>query len=221
MDTEQSRAYLIYGPPASGKTTTGERIARTLNAEYLSVGNMTRIERTAKTPMGNELQGYLDRVEQYPVELIAQLVAQYTERVIKKGGSFLLDGFPKYSNEAEYFIAEMKRRGIPLEAVIILELAYEAALERVADRRICSSCHAQINLQDSKDMRCPHCEGELTIREGDRPENFMRRYSDHEEALAGTINLLMPHAKGVVKVNATHTLEKIVEDVISKLQVPE
>jgi adenylate kinase family enzyme len=74
---------LLYGPPASGKTTLAKGISNNFDISYLSVGQITRREIANKTDVGHRLKKYLDDVVEYPVEFIGDIVEKELDSLKK------------------------------------------------------------------------------------------------------------------------------------------
>ena len=66
----------------------------------------------------------------------------------------------------------LKAEDLPLTAVINYELPIDKIVERLAGRRVCSSCKAISHVTDKLPSPgiCPQCGGKLLQREDDRPE---------------------------------------------------
>ena len=50
---------IMLAPPGAGKGTQGERIAGRYGVPHISSGDLFRDEVARKTPLGNQLRGYL------------------------------------------------------------------------------------------------------------------------------------------------------------------
>jgi adenylate kinase len=102
------------------------------------------------------------------------VVALVCERVrcLRCPCGFLLDGFPRTVVQAQAFERLLKAEDLPLTAVINYELPIDKIVERLAGRRVCSSCKGVFHVADKlpSPETCPHCGGKLIQREDDRPE---------------------------------------------------
>ena len=194
--------YLVYGPPGSGKTS----VMANLPISYLSVGEITRKEISRKTVDGLALKGYLDRVVEYPPELIGRVVFPHLTAATLVGLPIVLDGFPKYEQEALPFKEMVKSCGLNLTGVINLGLSVEEALARVAGRIICSGCGRQVDISGGISNNCT-CGGLLEIREDDQPHILRRRYSDYEKTVEKTIGALGKCL--VIDINAERPLAEV------------
>lgn len=175
---------LIYGPPGSGKTTVAREICREAHLNYISVGQVTRQEITQKTALGMNLATYLNRVIEYPPELVAEAMAPHLVSSAKQG--FLLDGYPKYEVEVPSFLGILESGNFSIDKVLVMELGYPEAQARVLERGICTQCGSQTK---KSEIRCV-CGGMLDTREDDLPESFRRRFDDHSTTIENTLGRL-------------------------------
>lgn len=57
---------LLLAPPGAGKGTQGERLAEIYGVPHLSTGDLLRAEVANRTPLGLEVEKYLDRENWFP-----------------------------------------------------------------------------------------------------------------------------------------------------------
>lgn len=122
---------LISGAPASGKGTQCEFIVQKYDVVHISTGDMLRAAVRNSTPLGLEAKSYMDSGDLVPDELvISMLKERITQQdCVEKG--WLLDGFPRTQVQAK----ALDEADILPSAVIVLEVADEALIERVVGRR--------------------------------------------------------------------------------------
>src|SRR5919204_1171761 len=115
MTRGEARRLVILGPPASGKGTQGELLAKELDVPHISTGELLRwsIEEDGD-PHG--VRDTVARGGRVADEVIEELILpQLDER-------FLLDGYPRSPHQAERLDALLAERERPLEAAIELQL---------------------------------------------------------------------------------------------------
>jgi adenylate kinase len=195
---------LLYGPPASGKTTLAKGISNNFDISYLSVGQITRREIANKTDVGHRLKKYLDDVVEYPVEFIGDIVEKELDSLKKSGvNTVLLDGFPKYFWEAEKFLNILKKLNLTINKIIIINLTYDDICKRASNRRICLKCLKEYNLSNTGSIICPECGNELVLREDDSAFVLKRRYGDHVFSLEKTLKVLDIDANYLVEIDGS------------------
>jgi adenylate kinase len=68
---------LLVAPPGAGKGTQGERLADIYGVPHLSTGEILRSEVAERSPIGLEVEGFLDRGELVPDEMMMPLLLEY------------------------------------------------------------------------------------------------------------------------------------------------
>lgn len=208
--------FLLYGPPASGKTTLANFICKEYNLTYFSFGEAVRKEITNNTSLGKKLKKYLDAVEEYSPELISEVLQKYISNNLKNKKSLLIDGFPKYSREVPLFFDILNREGFALKGVIILEISLGTILQRSSKRMICSSCLLQQLDHDNKNI-CSSCKGMLLKRNDDDPDILRRRYLDFSNSMNQLSQDLFMKTKVVIHLNGERNKEEIREELTKKM----
>ncbi|MFA5173091.1 MAG: nucleoside monophosphate kinase [Candidatus Paceibacterota bacterium] len=214
------KVYLLYGPPASGKTTIISFLAKKLNASPISMGEITRREILAKTKLGKKLKIFLDKVIEYSPNLLREIF----DKEIKKASlnkNFIFDGFPKYLREIKIFLEIIKNNKFIIEDVIIINLSLEDSLKRVKNRRICSSCLKQQNIYKKNNNKCLKCGGKLKIRDDDKSFIIKRRYNDFLISQNNIIEELKKVAKNIFYLNSNQSPLKIKKDINKIYEMPE
>ena len=203
------KLYLLYGPPGSGKSTLARRLESEQQVQYISVGQITRHEIERKSVVGQQLKYYLDRVVEYPPDLISEIITNRQSALPRDCKRALLDGFPKYPAEAPVFLQLLRSSNIMLAAVIVLEgPSLENLLHRVHSRLFCGDCGCQ-TFVDSYPTECPQCGKSLKFREDDEPAILQRRYNDHISSIENTLSALNLSSGQIIHIGATESPDVI------------
>ncbi len=160
----QDKQFIIIGPQGSGKGTQAKALAERLGVPHISTGDMFRDNSARATPLGVQAKVLIDRGVLVPDELTNALVqARLAEADAASG--FVLDGYPRNLRQAEFL-----RTLAPGVKAIVLELSDQAAVERIAGRRVCAKCAAGYHLQFQPPLQadvCDRCGGTLVQRSDD------------------------------------------------------
>lgn len=123
-------AIVLLGPPASGKGTQAQRIAASLGGLHISTGYLLRQAVLMGTPLGKQVQKYVDAGDLVPDGLVLSLVRE-TLAGIEDRVPAILDGFPRTLSQAEALDAFL-----PPNKVILIELDEGEVIRRITGRRI-------------------------------------------------------------------------------------
>ncbi|MCZ7619506.1 MAG: adenylate kinase [Myxococcota bacterium] len=124
---------LLLGPPGSGKGTQAEILARRLGIPQIATGDMLRAAVDAGSAVGRQAQGFMDRGELVPDDVVIGVAeARLMEPDAVKG--FILDGFPRTPAQAEALDAMLERLRVSLECCLALHVDEEELVARLLRR---------------------------------------------------------------------------------------
>lgn len=176
---------IFLGPPGAGKGTQAERLCARYHMHHISTGDMLRAERRAKTELGLAAQGYIDRGELVPDQVIIDMVQVRLNQPDCSGG-YLLDGFPRTVAQADALGAFAS-----VDAVVNLEVPFDRLVQRISGRRMCEGCGAAFHVSTHAGETCEKCGAALYQREDDKAEtveNRLRVYQAQTEPLIAYYN---------------------------------
>lgn len=189
---------ILLGAPGAGKGTQAEILSAKLGIPTISTGNILRAAIKDGTPIGLQAKSYMDAGKLVPDSVIIGIVAQRLEQPDCANG-FILDGVPRTIGQAE----ALDEAGVTFDHVISIEISDGEIVDRMAGRRVCSSCGApyHINAKPPKQEGvCDSCGGPLVQRDDDKAETVLHRlevYHAETEPLKGyyeTKGILSPVA---------------------------
>ncbi len=124
---------LILGPQGAGKGTQAALLSTELGIPHVSTGDLFRAHLKEETPLGKQVQSYLDGGSLVPDEITNEMVR---ERLVEPDAAagFLLDGFPRTNGQADVLDGLLDARGVALDAVVELQVAEEVLLARMLAR---------------------------------------------------------------------------------------
>ncbi len=165
---------ILLGPPGAGKGTQARILMETRGMTQLSTGDMLRDARTSGTEMGKKVAAVMDAGKLVTDEIVIGLI----EEKLGAGGApgYIFDGFPRTLAQADALGALLEKLGLPLDAVIEMQVDDEALIQRITARSTCGSCgevYNDITKPIPADGICPNCGG----------TEFKRRADDNEDSL--------------------------------------
>jgi adenylate kinase len=196
------------GPPGVGKGTEAELLVKHYDIPHISTGNIFRELYKDKTQVGKIAKEYIDRGELVPDDITNEIVRhRLLIKDCKKG--FLFDGYPRNIEQAKAFDALLIEQGWKLDAVINIAAPDHVIVDRIAGRRVCSTCGAVYHITNKKPKVEGICDvdgGKLIQRADDMEETVKRRlriYYNQTEPVIGYYK-----AKGsIVEIDGTQTIE--------------
>ncbi|MBI65908.1 MAG: adenylate kinase [Candidatus Marinimicrobia bacterium] len=126
---------LLLGPPGGGKGTQAKFLIEKLGIPQISTGDMLREHVKNQTDLGNEAQGYMNRGELVPDEVILGMMRVRLNNLDCENG-YILDGFPRTIPQAkglDSLLIELKQS---LDCVIVIEVNDNTIVNRMAGRRV-------------------------------------------------------------------------------------
>lgn len=173
---------ILLGPPGAGKGTQAEVLTQKLNIPAISTGNILRAAVKNKTPIGLKAKEYMDAGKLVPDEVIIGVISERLQETDCANG-FILDGVPRTIPQAE----SLEKAGIAFDHVISLEISDSEIVERMAGRRVCTSCGTPFHVTGrppQKEGVCDLCDGVLELRADDKPEVVSARLKVYHEETA-------------------------------------
>lgn len=124
---------LFVGPQGSGKGTQAKRVAAVQGIPHIATGDIFRAAIAEQTPLGREVQPFLDSGRLVPDELTIGLIRERLQQPDAETG-FVLDGFPRNMVQAHALDEMLVAIDRPLDIVFEFALSDELALERCLGR---------------------------------------------------------------------------------------
>jgi adenylate kinase len=210
------RKYVIMGVQGSGKGTQGKLLTEDLDLVHISVGDMFRWNIQNHTKLGAQVTRIVAHGEFVDDDLVQAVVRARLEQHDWNYG-FVLDGFPRNVNQAEYFLETYD-----IDGVIHLDLPEADVHRRVLARRLCSRCGLDYNLIAHRPKAqgiCDVCGGDLVARDDDTPDALAARLRDYFEKTRPVLELF-GRKEYVATVDATQDPTAIQSEIRRKLALP-
>ncbi|HXA66190.1 MAG TPA: adenylate kinase [Bryobacteraceae bacterium] len=174
---------LLFGPPGSGKGTQSRLITNWLGIPAISTGDMLRAEIQAGTELGNAARSIMASGGLVSDDLVNKMLARRVAQPDCQRG-FLLDGYPRTLQQAEYFDALVKERGLPKPIILHLDVPMDALIGRLTSRRQCPKCGRIYNLLHQPPKKAGVCDDDgtpLVTRKDDQEDVVRDRLRTYDE----------------------------------------
>lgn len=205
---------VLLGPPGVGKGTQAVRLVDELRAAHVSTGDLLRAARRDGTELGRLAQGFMDRGELVPDELILDLVREHLDG-IEAGTDVLFDGFPRTTDQADGLDEVLSASGRKVDAVVLFEAPDETLIRRLSGRRSCPECGAVYNVyfgRPATEGTCDRCGAALVHRQDDAPETVERRLQVYLEQTAPLVAHYEAHPAELTRIPADRDMDEIYSD---------
>jgi adenylate kinase len=126
---------LLIGPPGAGKGTQAAKLAEAFKIPAISTGDIFRENVKNETDLGKQAKAFMDRGEYVPDSLTNDLVRDRLSWDDAKEG-FLLDGYPRTSDQVEELDRILASDGESLSAVVQITADTDEVVRRLLNRAI-------------------------------------------------------------------------------------
>jgi adenylate kinase len=170
LHSDMDKKIVLLGPPGSGKGTQAEMMEDELGLVRLSTGDLLREAVRNQTELGKQAKVFMDSGGLVPNELVIGLMK---EKIDAMQGGFILDGFPRTVQQAEFLDDVMD-----LDLAINLDVDDEELVSRLTKRRTCPRCNAVYHLMykpPKKEGVCDKCSSDLYQRSDDTEDTVRQR----------------------------------------------
>ncbi|MEM1238947.1 MAG: adenylate kinase [Cyanobacteria bacterium P01_H01_bin.26] len=124
---------IFLGPPGAGKGTQAAVISKNFDVPHISTGDILRSAVAAQTELGKKAESYMNAGELVPDELILNLIRERLDQEDSANG-WILDGFPRNVNQANFLDKLLEEVGQPCECVLNLEVPDNVLVSRLLSR---------------------------------------------------------------------------------------
>lgn len=126
---------LIVGPPGAGKGTQAARISERFGIPTISTGDIFRKNIADGTELGKQVKAIVDAGDYVPDSLTNALVTDRLGQADAADG-FLLDGYPRTTDQVTYLDELLASNGHALDAVIRLVADQDEIVRRLRQRAL-------------------------------------------------------------------------------------
>lgn len=212
------KEFIFLGPPACGKGTQTNKLAKYLNFPHVDTGSLLRAEINGNTEAGKEAKLYIDKGQLVPVDLVANIIKNRLAQEDCKNG-YILDGYPRSTEQADK-LSDINK-SIDKEpaqfSAIYFDLDHDVLISRIVNRRSCPKCGEIYNLKyhpPKVDGICDKCGEKLTQRKDDNEETAEARFETYFRETAPLIDYYKN--KGLLKtINANGSINEVWERLLA------
>lgn len=124
---------IFLGPPGAGKGTQALVLASLQQIPHISTGDILRAAVAGQSTLGIEAQGYMDRGELVPDQLVIDLIRERLGRHDAQPG-WILDGFPRNVAQADSLDGLLSELDQVYDRVVNFDVRDEVLVTRMLSR---------------------------------------------------------------------------------------
>lgn len=124
---------IFLGPPGAGKGTQAQILSKSCEVPHISTGDILRAAVKAESELGQKAESYMSAGELVPDNLILDLIRERLGQADTANG-WLLDGFPRNVEQAEFLNTLLEEIEQTCEFVINLEVPDDVLVARMLER---------------------------------------------------------------------------------------
>ncbi len=209
---------LLLGAPGVGKGTQAKRLMDEFNIPQISTGDLLREHRRNHTPLGMLADELMAKGQLVPDDLVNQMVAtRLTEPDTERG--YILDGFPRTLNQAEWLDGQLVGSALPVVAVSIV-VPERVLLERITGRLTCPVCGTIYNRYSNPPKQEGICDFEgakLEQRADDTEPVFYERMKAFEAKTAAVIEYYRAQDSRFAEVDGNLPVDAVMQSIRATL----
>lgn len=172
------KILILLGAPGSGKGTVAQYLSENYNVCHFSTGNLLRNEVKKGSSIGLKVQGILGSGGLVGDDIVNEIVSKNISEVLSTGSLIMLDGYPRTMNQAMALDGMLSGSLKQEIRVLELEVDNEVVVNRISQRRVCSSCGKTYGPQDK--IAVCSCGGDLIKRKDDEESVVRNRLEKYE-----------------------------------------
>ena len=162
----------LFGPPGVGKGSQAHMLSERDGVRHISTGILLRRAIRSESDFGRQVAEYVQNGKLVPGVFVRSLAEDAIEK--QAFDNFVLDGYPRTIEQADWLTQFLESNGTPLTAVISISVPDEVIVDRLSKRRVNKQTGENYHL----DFKPPpdDVDPELIIqRKDDRPESILKR----------------------------------------------
>ncbi len=125
---------VIFGAPGSGKGTQSDLLIEHYGLGHISTGDVLRNEIKKGTELGKTAQGYIDKGNLIPDDLMISILANVYDSFGRGHMGVIFDGFPRTIPQAEALKKMLDERGDKVSAMLELDVPEDELMKRLIKR---------------------------------------------------------------------------------------
>ena len=124
---------ILLGTPGAGKGEQATRLSKKFAIPHISTGELLRGEMEEGTPVGCRISEFVNKGELVSDDITQAILESRLQEADCVSG-FILDGFPRNLNQAEFLKGALRRMNAPVDVVLNIEVPDSTVVDRLTNR---------------------------------------------------------------------------------------
>jgi len=217
-DESSEMRIVLLGAPGSGKGTQAKILMVEKNIPQISTGDMLREAAASGTRLGLKAKSLMDAGNLVPDEVVLGVISERLARPDAQNG-FILDGFPRTTQQALDLEELLDQMDTPLDAAVLMDVDFDILMKRLTGCRTCSLTGKLLNIHFSSQEELDECAdagGELIQREDDNEETISNRLAVYRENTEPLVDFYRERRK-LLTVDAEGPIDEVYERMTAAL----
>jgi adenylate kinase len=217
-DESKTMRIVLLGAPGSGKGTQAKILMADKNIPQISTGDMLREAVASGTRFGLKAKSLMDAGDLVPDDVVLGIISERLAEPDAQDG-FILDGFPRTTQQALDLEELLDQMGTPLDAAVLMDVDFDILMKRLTGRRTCSLTGKLLNIHFSSQEEldeCTNAGGELIQREDDNEETISNRLEVYRENTEPLIEYYRERGK-LLTVDAEGPINEVYDRLVAAL----
>jgi adenylate kinase len=209
---------IFLGPPGAGKGTQARMLQQRFGIRQISTGDILREQVASGTELGQTAKAYMKRGELVPDDVMIKMIAA---ELRNRSSGFVMDGFPRTTQQATAFDALLEQNRWPLDAVILFETDRNTLVARLSSRWANPRTGRTYNaITDPPKVAGIDDDdgGPLVQREDDRPETVAKRLDVYDAQTRPLVDYYQRTGK-LVKIDALRSVTDVAAEIANVIGV--
>lgn len=210
---------VLLGAPGSGKGTQAKLLVDKYNVPQISTGDLLRAAVLAQTPLGRQAKAIMDAGQLVPNEIVLGMIRERLNNPDARNG-FILDGFPRNTEQAEALDTLLKNLGQPIDTALLIDVDFDILMQRLTGRLSCESCGEVYNTFTNPPVmenECDKCGSRLHHRSDDNEDTIGKRLRVYESQTQPVVDFYKSQGK-LASVEGKGDIKDIYKDILSALK---
>jgi len=209
---------VLLGAPGSGKGTQAKKLMADRKIPQVSTGDMLREAVASGTRFGLKAKAVMDAGDLVPDDVVLGIISERLSQPDTENG-FILDGFPRTTQQALDLEDLLDELGTPLDTAILMDVDFDILMKRLTGRRTCSQTGKLLNVYFSSKEELDECinaGGKLIQREDDNEDTIRNRLEVYRENTEPLIDFYKQRGK-LTTIDAEGSIDEVYQRLLGAL----